>query len=94
MNAIDCGSPDAEHIGQLVSGRVVAVFQFGVVLDVSLSRLGFIDVVYIDDSDTYSVGDVVDVYLDTIDERKGYFIARPPHQKSVADRLREKGFDV
>jgi hypothetical protein len=93
---LDDGSTpvEADQIGQLTTGKVVAIFRWGVILDLNLSRSGLIDALYVDDDDNYVVDDVVHVYLDSFDVQKDKFIARPPHQVSLADRLREKGFDV
>ncbi|MEO6085466.1 MAG: hypothetical protein ABIQ18_20335 [Umezawaea sp.] len=85
---------EADYIGQLVSGKVLAVFRWGVILDVSLSRVGLIDALYVDNGDSYVVGEAVDVYLDSFDGQKDKFIARPPGQIPLAERLRRKGFDV
>ena len=85
---------ETDRIGQLVSGKVLAAFRWGVILDVNLSRVGLIDALYIDDDDGYAVGATVEVYLDSFDEQKDKFIARPPGQIPLAERLRRKGFDV
>jgi hypothetical protein len=58
------------------------------------ARVGLIDALYIDDGDDYAVGEAVDVYLDSFDEKKDKFIARPPGQVPLVERLRRKGFDV
>jgi hypothetical protein len=73
---------------------VVAVFRWGVILDLGLPQVGLIDALYIDDGDTYSIGDRVLVVLDSYDEQKGKFIARPPDQLSLSERLKAKGFDI
>lgn len=85
---------EVDRIGGRVNAKVVAVFRWGVILDAQLSRPALIDALYIDDDDHYDVGDVVEVYLDTFDVQKDKFIARPPHQIPLLDRLRAKGFDV
>jgi len=61
-------------------------------LDLGLSHVGFIDALYIDDDDHYAVGDVVTGYLSSFDEKTGKFWFRPPGQKPIDQRLREKGF--
>ncbi|MFF4602818.1 hypothetical protein ACFY12_08715 [Streptomyces sp. NPDC001339] len=81
-------------IGQLVRGRVLAVFRWGVIVDLGLSRVGLIDVLYIDDGDSYEVGDEIEGNLDYFDEQKDKFILRPPHQTSISERLRMNAFDV
>lgn len=85
---------EVDRIGQLVSGRVLAVFRWGVILDLNLSRLGLVDAIYIDDGDLYVDGQHVEVYLDGFDEQKDKFIARPPGQVPLVERLRQKGFDL
>jgi ribosomal protein S1 len=75
-------------VDQLIEGRVEAVFRWGVIVDVSLSRLGLIDALYIDDDDDYEVGQNVSCYLDSFDEQKDKFILRPPGQTPLAERLR------
>jgi hypothetical protein len=85
---------EIDRIGQLASGRVLAVFRWGVILELGLSRLGLIDALYIDDGDIYVNGQDVEVYLDSFDEQKDKFIARPPGQVPLFERLRKKGFDL
>ena len=85
---------ESERIGQIARGRVVAVFRWGVILDLNLSRLGLIDALYVDDGDVYTEGQCVEVFLDSFDDRKDRFIARPPSQTPLVERLRKKGFDV
>lgn len=80
--------------GQLLTGTVLAAFHWGVILDLGLARPGLIDAVYIDDDDEYAVGQEIVVHVDTFDEQKDKFIARPPSQVPLAERLRSKGFDV
>jgi len=84
--------PDAERalLGTLVEGTVVAVFQWGVIVDLNLSRVGYIDPLYIDDTDHYEKGDRVSAYLSTFDERMGRFWLRPPGQIPVSERLKQK----
>lgn len=80
-------------IGTLVEGTVEAVFRWGVVIDLGLSHVGFIDALYVDDGDRYEVGDRVGVYLSGFDARQNKFWLRPPGQTPVSERLRQKGFD-
>ncbi|MFJ7593461.1 hypothetical protein ACIQZO_40055 [Streptomyces sp. NPDC097617] len=75
-------------IGEMVDGEVEAVFRWGIIVDLRLSRVGLIDALYIDDEDNYQVGDRVSGYLDCFDEQKGKFILRPPDQIPLAERLR------
>ncbi|MFF1739256.1 S1 RNA-binding domain-containing protein [Streptomyces mirabilis] len=75
-------------IGEMVDGEVEAVFRWGIIVDLGLSRVGLIDALYIDDEDNYQVGDRVSGYLDCFDEQKEKFILRPPDQISLAERLR------
>ncbi|KRD40428.1 hypothetical protein ASE27_05925 [Oerskovia sp. Root918] len=74
-------------IGSLMEGEVIAVFRWGIILNLGLSRVGLTDALYIDDGDHYQVGDRVRGYLDCFDEQKNKFIFRPPHQVSVTERL-------
>ncbi|MCL8013805.1 S1 RNA-binding domain-containing protein [Streptomyces sp. AS02] len=82
--------PEAEMrlVGSVVEGEATAVFRWGVIVDLGLSRDGLIDVLYIDDDDNYQVGDRVSCYLDCFDEKKNKFILRPPGQVPLAERLR------
>jgi len=90
------GISDAERalIGNLVTGTVQAVFRWGVIVDLGLSHVGFIDPLYIDDNDHYEVGQQVRSYLTTFDEQQRKFWLRPPNQVPVAERLTRKGHDV
>ena len=85
----DHGVPEAEMslVGSVVEGEATAVFRWGVIVDLGLSRDGLIDVLYIDD-DNYQVGDRVSCHLDAFDEMKNKFILRPPGQVPLAERLR------
>ncbi|WP_327374036.1 hypothetical protein OG393_08630 [Streptomyces sp. NBC_01216] len=74
-------------IGEMIDGQVEAVFRWGIIVDLGLSRVGLIDALYIDDGDRYEVGGRVSCYLDCFDERKDKFILRPPGQISLAERL-------
>lgn len=78
-----------EHglIGKIIEGRVEAVFRWGVIVDLGLSRVGLIDALYIDDDDEYYAGQKVSGYMDCFDEKKNEFILRPPTQIPLADRL-------
>ena len=78
-------------IGEMIDGEVEAVFRWGIIVDLGLSRVGLIDALYIDDEDNYQVGDRVSGYLDCFDEQKEKFILRPPDQISLAERLRRAG---
>ncbi|GAB7103410.1 hypothetical protein JCM4814A_17240 [Streptomyces phaeofaciens JCM 4814] len=82
--------PEAEMrlVGSVVEGEATAVFPWGVIVDLGLSRDGLIDVLYIDDDDNYEVGDRVSCCLDAFDEMKNKFILRPPGQVPLAERLR------
>jgi hypothetical protein len=53
--------------------------------------VGYIDPLYIDDTDHYEKGDRVSAYLSTFDERMGKFWLRPPGQIPVSERLKQKG---
>ncbi|MCH5671596.1 S1 RNA-binding domain-containing protein [Streptomyces gilvus] len=88
MTDSEVKAADLRLMGHLVEGEVVAVFRWGVIVDLGLSRDGLIDVLYIDDDDNYEVGDRVSCYLSVFDEMKNKFILRPPGQVPVAERLR------
>ena len=79
-------------LGALVEGTVLAVFRWGVIVDLNMSHVGLIDALYVDDDDYYEVGDRVSGYLTHFDERMEKFWLRPPGQISVSERLRQKGF--
>ncbi|RMI45212.1 S1 domain-containing protein [Streptomyces triticirhizae] len=81
-------------MGSLVVGRVVAIFNWGVIVDIGLSKVGLIDALYVDDEDKYEPGAEVAAYLESLDSMKDKYILRPPHQTSLAERLRNKGYDV
>lgn len=83
---------ESRLLGTLVEGQVVRVFYWGVWLDLGLSHIGFIDALYIDDGDHYAVGDTVTGYLSSFDEKTGKFWVRPPGQKPIAERLRDKNY--
>jgi predicted RNA-binding protein with RPS1 domain len=89
------GIPSEEYalIGSLMQGGVTAVFPWGIVVDLGGSRVGLIDVLYVDDDDVYQVGQLVSGYLTDINDRKEYRL-RPPQQTPVVDRLRAAGHDV
>lgn len=88
MTDAEVNEADLRLMGHLVEGEAVAVFPWGVIVDLGLSRDGLIDVLYIDDDDNYQVGDHVSCYLDCFDEMKNKFILRPPGQVPLAERLR------
>lgn len=82
-------SPHEQGImGKIVTGEIEAVFRWGVIVDLGLSRVGLIDALYVDDGDDYKIGDQVSGYLDCFDEQKDKFILRPPGQVPLAERLR------
>lgn len=81
-------------IGSVAVGEILEIFHWGIIVDLELSKVGFIDVLYIDGDEGYVVGGLVTGHLDDFDERKGKFILRPIGQTSLAERLRARGFDV
>lgn len=91
--AVSMSSEDEALVGTLLRGTVTAVFPWGIVVDLGDSRVGLIDVLYVDDDDVYQVGQEVSAYLTDINE-KGEYRLRPPHQVPVVDRLRAAGHDV
>ncbi len=90
------GISEAERalIGTLVEGRVEAIFRWGIIVDLGLSRMGFIDPLYIDDGDHYEVGQQVRAYFTAVEDGQQKFRLRPPGQVPVTERLRRKGFDI
>lgn len=74
-------------IGKTVEGRVEAVFRWGVIVDLGLSRVGLIDALYIDDGDKYEVGERVNCRLALFDEAKNKFILWSPGKIPIAVRL-------
>jgi ribosomal protein S1 len=80
-------------IGTLMEGTVRTVFPWGIVVDLGESRVGLIDVLYVDDDDVYQVGQVVSGYLTDINDKHEYRL-RPPQQTPVIDRLRAAGHDI
>jgi len=89
MEDDNISAQERERIGSLVEGEVKAVFRWGVIVELGMSRVGLIDVLYIDDD--YQVGGRVSAYLDCFDDKKNKFILRPPGQVSVAERLKKLG---
>ncbi|GGS63864.1 hypothetical protein AB0E75_24900 [Streptomyces griseoviridis] len=87
---------DAEKavVGQTVEGAVEAVFRWGAIINLGLPHVGFVDALYIDDSDQYEVGRTLQVHVSSFDVRQNKFWLRPPGQTPVVDRLRAKGFDL
>jgi len=85
---------DPKEVGQLVTGRVKAVFHWGIIVDLGLPFVGLIDVLYIGPTDLYVIGDQIAAHLDGFDERKKKYILRPPGQVPVIERLRLKGIDI
>jgi ribosomal protein S1 len=75
----------------LVSGVIKRVERFGMLVDIESDHPGFVDPLYIDDSDSYDVGQEIMVYVMYLDEQKGQYILRPVGQTPLVDRLRAKG---
>ena len=73
--------------GKLVTGKIEAVFGWGVIVDLNMMKLGLIDSLYIDDDDHYTEGDPVTCVLDGFDVVKNKFILRPPAQIPLMERL-------
>jgi ribosomal protein S1 len=88
------GEAERALIGAIIEGTVAAVFRWGVIVELGLSHVGFIDALYVDDDDRYEVGDKISVYLTRFDARQNKFWLRPPGQTPVSERLQQKGFDV
>jgi hypothetical protein len=89
----DPDTSELRLVGSLITGRVVAVFNWGIIVDIGLSHVGLIGALYIDDGDKYETEEEVVAYLESYDSMKEKYILRPPHQTSLAERLRNKGFD-
>lgn len=77
-----------------VTGVITRVERFGMFVNIGLDRPGFVDPLYIDDSDSYSPGQEIAVYVMFLDERKGQYILRPVGQTPLLDRLRAKGHKI
>jgi hypothetical protein len=94
MAALEPTVTEAEQalIGSLVTGRVAAVFRWGVIVDLGLSHVGHIDPLYIDDDDHYEVDQEIRAYL--TGSCNYQFSLRPPGQVPIAERLRRKGYEV
>ncbi|MEU5099020.1 hypothetical protein [Streptomyces sp. NPDC020996] len=88
MTDSEVNAVDLRLMGHLVEGEVVAVFRWGVIVDLRMSWVGLIDVLYIEDDDNCQVGDRVSCYLECFDKQKRKFILRPPGQVPLAERLR------
>lgn len=86
-------SDDEALVDTLMQGTVTAVVPWGIVVDLGDSRIGLIDVLYVDDDDVYEPGQQVTAYLTGINQKKEYRL-RPPQQVPVVDRLRAAGHDV
>ncbi len=91
--AVSMSAEEEALVDTLMQGTVTAVFPFGIVVDLGASRVGLIDVLYVDDDDVYVVGQQVSAFLTCINE-KGEYRLRPPHQVPVIDRLRAAGHDI
>ncbi|MFL6073302.1 MAG: hypothetical protein ACJ73S_07910 [Mycobacteriales bacterium] len=87
------GDSEFALLGSLVEGSVLAVFRWGVIVDLGLSHVGLIDALYVDDDDNYQVGDRISAYLTHFDDRMEKFWLRPPGQIPVSERLRRRGYD-
>ncbi|MFJ4788825.1 hypothetical protein [Streptomyces sp. NPDC088794] len=88
MTNVELSEAETGRMGTLVEGEAIAVFPWGVIVDLGLSWVGLIDVLYIDDDDNYQVGDRVSCYLECFDQQKRKFILRPPGQVPLVERLR------
>lgn len=80
--------PEAERalIGTIVRGQVVDVQRWGVLVDVKLSQLGFIDPLYIDDGCHYVVGQDVEAYVSSYQARTRKYWLRPLGQVPISER--------
>jgi hypothetical protein len=81
-------------IGTVRTGRVIAVFRWGVIVDLGLSRLGFVDPLYIDDGDVYTVGQTVEGELSSLEDGGQKFWVRPLDQIPLGDRYRSRRQDL
>ncbi len=90
-------NPTAHELGLIgddVAGTVEAVFRWGVIVNLGLSKVGFIDALYVDNASDYQVGQKVTAILASYDSNKDKFLLRPHGQIPISDRLRAQGFDV
>lgn len=76
-------------IGAEVHGIVVAMHRWGVQVDLSLPGKGFIDPLYIDDSDDYRVGQTVTAIVSSCQERNHVYRLRPLMQTPPTERYRD-----
>jgi transcriptional accessory protein Tex/SPT6 len=53
MTNTEVSEAEMRLVGSIVEGEATAVFRWGVIVDLGLSRDGLIDVLYIDDDDNY-----------------------------------------
>ncbi|MEU6981294.1 MULTISPECIES: hypothetical protein [unclassified Streptomyces] len=88
----DISESERKLIGSVTEGVIEAVFRWGVIVDLGLSRVGLIDALYIDEASHYLPGELVRCHLDDFDEMKGKFILRPMGQIPLMERLRDAGY--
>lgn len=80
--------------GTPVQGTIIRVERFGMLVDIGLEMPGFVDPVYIDDTDSYAAGQTISAYVLFFDERKRQHILRPVGQIPLPERLRAKGHKI
>lgn len=73
-------------IGKVVRGRVIDVQRWGVLVDVKLSQLGFIDPLYIDDDCRYEIGQEVEACVSSYQARTHRYWLRPLGQVPISER--------
>ncbi|TCC36935.1 hypothetical protein [Kribbella sindirgiensis] len=78
-------------MGSIVEGRVLAVFRWGVIVDLGLSHVGLIDALYIDDGDMYVVGGVARGYLTEFNPGMEKFWIRPLGKTPIKERYGRGG---
>ena len=79
-------------MGALVAGTVAAVYKFGVLVDLGLDYVGFIDPVFIGD-DVYEEGERVEAYVVGFRAENRQYELRPKGVISLPEWLRQRSAD-
>ncbi|BDU09238.1 hypothetical protein [Nocardia cyriacigeorgica] len=87
MNSGTENDPE-RFVDTAAEGVVVAVFSWGIVVDLGLPHPGFIDPLYIDDGDSYEAGDSVSGTILAYIPESRQFRLLPVGKVPVADRMK------
>jgi ribosomal protein S1 len=79
-------------MGALVVGTVAAVYRFGVLVDLGLDHMGFIDPIFIGD-DVYEEGDHIEAYVVGFRAENRQYELRPKGMMSLPEWLRQRSKD-